>query len=165
MFYLLCKKVIPKSDNANLKIFVIGSIFYLILHALLYYSGTTYPFLLKYRHYIYYLMLIDAAITGISYIMANRKETQINESKNDTEVNDSEMKATMEQCAQDIKILENAVATRLENKLVESQKPSEPNIEKQNNEKQQEKQENEIQENERQENIDSDTEIPFIKRE
>lgn len=65
MFYFLASKFITGSDSLR-SIFIIGSICYIILHAYLFGNNAS-DSTQKFRHYLYYLFMIDAALTG-SYI-------------------------------------------------------------------------------------------------
>ena len=64
MFFFLASKFIAGNDSKN--IFIMGSICYIIIHAYLFgnNAGETTQ---KYRHYLYYLFVIDAILTG-SYV-------------------------------------------------------------------------------------------------
>jgi len=73
MFYFIANKILKKinSNETSMEIklrniIIVGSICYIILHAFLY-KKNTHPKLEKYRHYIYYMFLIDG-ILSCSYV-------------------------------------------------------------------------------------------------
>jgi hypothetical protein len=85
MFYFLIDKYLndylsQDPENRAFKIYAIGTVLYLIIHVLLYSSlCDNYNLIMKYRHYLYYLMLIDSLAT---YLFGNKNKT---EQDNDTD--------------------------------------------------------------------------------
>jgi hypothetical protein len=65
MFYFLASKFITPGSSLKI-IFLIGTICYIILHAYLFGNGAS-ETTRRFRSYIYYLFVVDAALTG-SYI-------------------------------------------------------------------------------------------------
>lgn len=64
MFYFIASKFISSHNSSRSKyVLIVGSICYIILHAYLFADkhGET---VTKFRHYLYYLFAIDAALTG-----------------------------------------------------------------------------------------------------
>lgn len=77
MFYFISSKFIPRNDNFFRNVFIIGSLFYIFIHAYLFSNGNNK--IQCYRHYIYYIFLIDIALT-CSYILLydnNQKNNEI----------------------------------------------------------------------------------------
>jgi hypothetical protein len=73
MFYFIASKILKKINSTETcmetklrNIIIVGSICYIILHAFLYKKNTSVK-LEKYRHYIYYMFLIDG-ILSCSYV-------------------------------------------------------------------------------------------------
>lgn len=60
------------NNNRNIRIFIVGIILYIILQSYLYSNyGSNNEFLVDYRHYIFYLIVIDAIIVGIKMMSEN----------------------------------------------------------------------------------------------
>src|ERR1700744_5571722 len=70
MFYFIVSKlqiITGSNDDSKVyKIFILGSICYIILHTLLFSNiGENIELVTTYRNYIYYMWVIDCLITGI----------------------------------------------------------------------------------------------------
>jgi hypothetical protein len=81
MFYLISSRLFFSKANIDkfnmFKIFVIGTILYIILHTLLYSSRfDNNEIIKKYRVYLYYIWATDAILIGLDrlFIMAAKKE-------------------------------------------------------------------------------------------
>ena len=72
MFYFLISKLVKGDTEMRLRtIYILGSICYIILHAFLYRKQSA-EYLVKYRHYMYYLCIIDVILTGTYMYMTNK---------------------------------------------------------------------------------------------
>lgn len=85
MFYFFASKFITGNNFKSL--FLVGSICYIILHAYLF-SNNNNETIQKFRHYIYYLFLADAILTG-SYIwlFGNSIDTEYEDTDENTDNN------------------------------------------------------------------------------
>lgn len=84
MFYLTVSKLIPY--NAC-RIFLIGTICYILLHAYLYSKNVSETFV-KYRHWLYYIFIFDLVITGSFLLLFGKSKDADNISANSTNNND-----------------------------------------------------------------------------
>ena len=91
MFYFIISKLLfPKAvvDKYNLyKIFIIGTVLYIILHTLLYSSTlSSMPLISSYRKYLYYAWGADALLTGIYryFLMSPPKNPSEQKHNNDS---------------------------------------------------------------------------------
>lgn len=91
MFYYIVSKlpaIVSVNDDSRVyKIFIIGSICYVILHAYLFSNiGENIELVKKYRNYIYYLWVLDLAFTGFtSNLFGASEENDDNSEHNDNE--------------------------------------------------------------------------------
>jgi len=101
MFYFIVSKLpfIYRDDDSRgklFKIFIIGTLCYIILHAFLY-SGysTGIELIQKYRSYIYYVWGADLLMTSLFTLMFEQKQVQqenlIEESDDETEMTETTM--------------------------------------------------------------------------
>ncbi len=102
MFYFIVSKlpiIAGISDGTKeFKILLIGSICYLVLHALLFSNiGNNIELITKFRNYMYYLWAIDGALTtgylkffGVNKLQKEEKESENNGEEKDSENNDEE---------------------------------------------------------------------------
>jgi len=75
MFYFLVSNLVKGDTEMRLRtIYIIGSICYIILHAFLYRKQSP-EYLIKYRHYMYYLCIVDIILTG-TYMYITRPSNQ-----------------------------------------------------------------------------------------
>jgi len=80
-FYALHKSSLWKKiskKNRNIRIFITGSIIYIIIHSYLYSKYINeYKFINNYRKYIYFLILVDLILTFIGLKTNNKKRKLI----------------------------------------------------------------------------------------
>lgn len=85
MFYTLAAKLPVINNNSTfLKIFVLGSVLYILLHYYVH-SGERMEFLEKIKSYLYYIMAIDLGIAFILYKFTQTSDHADDEKENDTE--------------------------------------------------------------------------------
>jgi hypothetical protein len=77
-----------EANTRNIRILILGSIFYIIIHSFIYSRYVNaYQMVLNYRKYIYYLIMCDLAIVGLMIFLftdsqQNKKEKQLIKKKN-----------------------------------------------------------------------------------
>src|SRR5579872_5226137 len=92
MFYFLVNKLLTSitDESRTMKIIIIGSMCYLILHAYLFsIAGENSDLIKRFRNYIYYMFLADAVITG-TYVWLFSKSNNIDNESIDNDANDCE---------------------------------------------------------------------------
>jgi hypothetical protein len=99
MFYFIASKILKKinsnetcMENKLRNIIIVGSICYIVLHAFLYKKNTPVK-VEKYRHYIYYMFLIDG-ILSCSYVYLFDKHVpclELNISTNTNQISSAEL--------------------------------------------------------------------------
>ena len=84
-YYLLNKMSFFKGENKLLKILILGSIFYILVHALLYGKlFETNELIIKYRKYIYYIVASDFALIFLMNDSSNQsKDKSIEQNTSD----------------------------------------------------------------------------------
>lgn len=119
MFYALANQFI-KSNNPraqSFKVFLTGSICYIIVHALLF-SKNRGELIQKYRHYLYYVYAADCGLTMARMTMQLKKQVETNVEEAKEEHMNKEKKKQMDELP------------RCENGVCELQNPSEAPSEK-----------------------------------
>ena len=128
MFYTLISKLVSRESLSLFKVFLFGSILYILLHYYLY-SFNTITFLDQYKSYLYYVVLLDL---GVSYYMIKSSKHSSHKSSNE----DSEKKYSKEKTDEINKTLDELrklQAEQLENKSVSSPFITNKELNEQNN--------------------------------
>lgn len=76
MFYLILSKILKKKQVTPQTIFILGSICYILIHAILYSKNNTNKILQDKRKYIYYIFLFDVAVTGSYFYLFKNKSVK-----------------------------------------------------------------------------------------
>lgn len=182
MFYYIASKLPMLSgmtdDSKYFKIFLTGSICYIILHALLFSNiCTNLEIIQNYKHYIYYLWAIDSIFTGGSLkFMSDNSDDNDNSTESGDQNENAVQQYTRDEILQkiaearlkDIEHQQQQIFVQKQQQQVESH--SERNPER-NPEPKQKLSENENLSRQKSDNIiqeqiiDSDTEFPLYSKE
>lgn len=105
MFYFIISKIpmISKIKEDKLfKIFIIGTICYIIIHTFLYSNYNTFEYGINYRQYIYYLWCFDLILTGIIVKLFSNSNDDLDEeitesSSSNNKILDDDLKKKVEE--------------------------------------------------------------------
>jgi heme/copper-type cytochrome/quinol oxidase subunit 4 len=98
MFYFIVNKLLSSitDESKTIKVIIIASICYIILHAYLFsHMNENNEMIQKFKNYIYYMFLIDASLTGLYIWMYDNTDTDTdtdNEKHNNITTDKSEIK-------------------------------------------------------------------------
>ena len=164
MFYYIVSKIpfISNTESKTIKVFVLGSIIYILLHAYINSaSNANSEFLNAYGKYLYYLWALDVAIVGMSGTLSNATSTGKieDDSDNNTKMSKEEIKHKLDE----IKMLPEQPPNYPFVRKSDNQQP--PNDQSSNTDKEEPKEEPKEDPKELQKKTEmSDTEIELYKK-
>ena len=127
MFYTLASRVPLISNSSNrkfFKIFLIGSIIYILLHYYLYLSERWFV-LEKLKPYLYYVMVVDLAVAYFMIKWNNSSEYDLDEDKQSESGYTKDQKMEIEKNLQELRKMQSTQVEQHRQKLLPSQEMSE----------------------------------------